>query len=529
MIHSQPSLNTRSYSLLSEARWTVILSIAIATADNFADPDLWVHILTGQTILRTGHIPRLDTYSYSAAGLPWHNHEWLSQVALAFFYAHLGVFGLKLLKILCSTVLMLALAIGISASGASGSMQRMTLILSAVGLATQMQFRPQLFSFMLLSIVMMVLAIEVYRGGVTLWPLIPMFALWANFHGGYIVGLGAMGVAAAVMFVRGFGSAAGKASAIRLGLVTLGCAAATILNPFGVALWTGVATSVRDPLIRQTVNDWVPLPTMMLHVWRESKPQTLQYATPLLMFAGLIAALAMAPDLDDAPLIAVAAIFIGAAFWATRNVALAVIAVTIPLARHASLAMEAPPAIRVGDRLGNAAGAQASGGHGPPAALLAICAAVLALVGGTFSNRLETWKPVPADAVAFMQQHDLHGNVLCQFEWGSYLMWHMGDRVKLFVDTRAELVYPESVRRQYAIFFYGMEGADSLLDAYPHDFVLIGTQTKACQVVMQDPRWHLIYRDATAALFARAPLPGVPPVAGSVAASAAAPANTYFP
>ena len=138
---------------------------------------------------------------------------------------------------------------------------------------------------------------------------------------------------------------------------------------------------------------------------------------------------------------------------------------------------------------------------------MAIFALVLVLVGGTFSNRLETWRPVPRNAVAFMQQHGLHGNVLCQFEWGSYLMWHMGDAIKVFVDPRGELVYPESVRRQYAIFFYGMDGADTLLDKYRHDFVLIGTQTKACQVVMKDPRWHLIYRDATAALFARARFP----------------------
>ncbi len=90
----EPELPRRSP--LSALRWTVVLSIALATADNFADPDLWIHMLTGQTILRTGHIPRFDTYSYSAAGMPWHNHEWLSQLAMAFCYAHLGVFGLKL-------------------------------------------------------------------------------------------------------------------------------------------------------------------------------------------------------------------------------------------------------------------------------------------------------------------------------------------------------------------------------------------------------------------------------------------------
>ena len=220
-------------------------------------------------------------------------------------------------------------------------MQRLTLILSAVALSTQMQFRPQLFTFMMLSVVMASIAIEVYRGDATLWPLIPMFALWANFHGGYVVGLGAMAIAAAVMLVQGWlGDAGGIAAGRRLAVVTLGCAAATIINPFGVSLWTGVAHSVADPLIRQISADWVPLPTMMLSMWRESPQQLLQYVAPLLLFAGFIAAVAMAPDLADAALIAVATIFIGAAFYAARNVAIGVIAVAIPLARHASFALK---------------------------------------------------------------------------------------------------------------------------------------------------------------------------------------------
>jgi hypothetical protein len=521
MIHSHPSLKTQSYSLLSVSRWTVILSIALATADNFAEPDLWIHMLTGQTILRTGHIPRFDTYSYSAAGMPWHNHEWLSQVTLAFCYTHLGVFGLKLLKLICSSVLIVALAIGISASGASGRVQRITLILSAVGIASQMQFRPQLFTFTMLAVVMAVLAIEVYRGGATLWPLIPMFALWANFHGGYIVGLGALLIATGVLFLQGLAHADRMKSARRLGLVMLGCAAATILNPFGVGLWTAVAHSVGDPVIRQVINDWVPLPKMMLSMWRTSKSDLLVDIVPLLMFAAFFAALAMAPDLGDAALSAVATVFIGAAFYATRNVAVGVIALAIPLARHASLALDS--------RAATEAGARPVEGPEPPAAMLAFCSLALVLVGGTFSNRLKTWKPVPVGAVAFMQQHGLHGNLLAQFEWGSYMLWHMRDSFKVYIDPRGELVYTDKEERDYAIFFYGMEGADSLLDAYPHDYVLIGTYSKGCEVVMKDPRWHLIYRDATASLFARAPVPGVEPIASTAPIAAGTPAATYFP
>jgi hypothetical protein len=509
------------YSLLSASPWTVVLSIALATADNFAEPDLWIHMLTGQTTLRTGHIPRFDTYSYAAANMPWHNHEWLSQVTLAFCYAHFGIFGLKLLKLAVTTILIGALAIGISATRASGQVQRLTLILSAVAISTQMQFRPQLFTFMMMAVVMASLAIEVYRGHAVLWPLIPMFALWANFHGGYIVGLGAMAVAAAVFLLQGFlfGDTARKTSAIRLGLVTFGCAAATIINPFGVGLWMGVFHSVNDPLIRQIVADWVPLPKLMLSMLRSDPSQLLSDAAPLLMFAAFVLFVALAPDLEDAALLAVATMFIGAAFWAARNVAIGVIAVTIPLARHATLAFQRGAKLEPG--------AQPVSSDGPPGWMLAICALAVALVGGTFSNRLKTWKPVPVGALTFMQQHNLHGNMLCQFEWGSWVLWHMGDSFKVYIDPRGELVYSDKQERDYAIFFYGQ--SNELLVAYPHDFVLMGTATKGAELVRKDPRWHVLYTDQTGTLFGRATIPGEAPVTGNVAGIDGKPKDTYFP
>jgi hypothetical protein len=400
--------------------------------------------------------------------------------------------------------------------------QRLTLILSAVAISTQMQFRPQLFTFMLIAVVMMALAIEVYRRDATLWPLIPMFALWANFHGGYIVGLGAMGIAAASMFVQGwFGDVDRIASAWRLALVTLGCAAATILNPFGVGLWTGVAHSVGDPLIRQVIADWVPLPKMMLSLWRNSPAELLGDVAPLLMFAGFVAAVVMTPNVEDPALVAVATIFIGAAFYAARNVAIGVIAVAIPLARHASLVLE-----RRAERKSDA---QVAGNDEPPAALMAICAIALALVGGTFSNNLKTWKPMPTGALAFMQQHKLQGNLLPQFEWGSWILWHMGDAFKVYIDPRGELVYTDKQEGDYAKFFYGMEGAEKLLDAYPHDYVLMGVDTKGAALVRKNWHWQVMYQDETAVLFKRLPLHSEPPGYGFAPVPVGKPADTYFP
>jgi hypothetical protein len=428
------------------------------------------------------------------------------------------VFGLKLWKLLVSSVLIVALAIGLSASGAAARIQRLVLILTAVAISTQMQFRPQLFTFMMVSVVMASLAIEIYRGGAPLWILIPLFTLWANFHGGYIVGLGALGVAAAVLFAQGIADTARMKSAWRIGLIALGCAAATLINPFGIGLWTGVAHSVGDPLIRQIVNDWVPLPKLMLHMWRDDPRQLMQDLAPLFLFAAFVATFAVAPDLDDAPLVAVAAIFIAAGIYAARNVAPAVIALAIPLARHAGLALD-----RGKTRTAQEVSAE------PAPALLAVCAVMLALVGGTFSNRLATWKPVPTGALAFIKQHGLHGNMLCEFEWGSYVLWHMSDAFKVYIDPRGELVYTDKMEGDYARFFYGMDGAQSLLDDYPHDYVLMGVDTKGCDLVRKDPRWHLLYSDQTAALFGRNALPGETPVIGNVAGRDGKPSDTYYP
>lgn len=227
-----------------------------------------------------------------------------------------------------------------------------------------------------------------------------------------------------------------------------------------------------------------------------------------------------APDLGDAALLAVATIFIGAAFYAARNVAIGVIAVAIPLARHASLALEHGAEVK--------AEAPADNGE-PPASMIAILAIAVALVGGTFSNRLKTWKPVPTGALAFMQQHKLHGNILPQFEWGSYVLWHMGDAFKVYIDPRGELVYTDQQEGDYAKFYYGMEGADKLLEAYPHDYVLMGVHTKGADMVRKDPRWRLIYQDGTAALFAKASAHDEIPTVGTTADSDGKPADTYFP
>src|SRR3989304_3860337 len=56
--------------------------------------DLWVSLATGQYILTHGEVPITDPFSYTYAGTPWFNPNWLTQAALFGLYEWLGPNGL---------------------------------------------------------------------------------------------------------------------------------------------------------------------------------------------------------------------------------------------------------------------------------------------------------------------------------------------------------------------------------------------------------------------------------------------------
>jgi hypothetical protein len=155
-----------------------------------------------------------------------------------------------------------------------------------------------------------------------------------------------------------------------------------------------------------------------------------------------------------------------------------------------------------------------------------VLAILIAIEAGLFSPRLRTDREYPAGAVAFMQAHQLHGNILNDFDWGEYLIWHE-PQSKVFIDGRFAAAYPFSVIREYLDFYIDYWNSTEALKSYSADFVLISRTRKACDLMKRQPDWKLIYIDRDSELFAKrdsaaARLPREP-VVGHV------PAKSYFP
>lgn len=481
----------RRISLFRYSPALILIAIAAADSQRFADPDLWGHIRFGQAVLAQGHLVLHDPYSYSAPGHLWLNHEWLSEIVMALVYNAGGIVGLKLWKLACSAAIVSFLALGLGETAASTFLQFCVLLLASLALAPQVQFRPQLFTFVLLSALIALLARYQYRGRAPLWLAIPMLALWANLHGGFVMGLAALGIFSAAVLAQDLYRGRGFRRAAMLLAITAASALATLATPYGIGTWRAVLHALGNPYTRQVIRDWQPLHRSFI-LTIEKLPIGVYY---MAIAVGMFAALAVTfiqDQRDDLPLVAIATVFFIAMLTAVRNISISVIATTIPVAHHVALAFRA--------RRPSREPIEMSGAN----QYVVIAAAIfLLVVTGLFSRRLKTEEEYPVGAVAFMKQHHLSGNLVAPFGWGEYAIWHLWPQCRVFIDGRYDTVYPPDVIRDFLNFQYDQGNARDFLRKYPHDFVLVDPTVELEYKRMKTEKaWTVIYRDKTCLLYA---------------------------
>src|SRR6266850_4378529 len=67
--------------------------VSLLAVSPVANNDIWLHLKTGSLILERGHVPQVDSYTFTRAGAPYIAHEWLAQVLFAILYRLGGGMG----------------------------------------------------------------------------------------------------------------------------------------------------------------------------------------------------------------------------------------------------------------------------------------------------------------------------------------------------------------------------------------------------------------------------------------------------
>jgi len=493
-------------SLLRYSPALILFAIVVADARQLSDPDLWGHVLWGRELLAHGSLPRGTPYSYSAPGFLWLRHEWLSEVLMAAMFDKFGPFGLKLLKFTCTAGTICFIVLAESEAVAPAFVQAAILLVVALILAPVMQFRPQLFDFIALAAIIALLTRHDWRGSAPLWVAIPIVAVWSNLHGGFFIGLVAMGVYAATTVVSDI--LAGHGPRRGLGIIAITAAAAastlcTFLIPPARDTWYTLIHSILNPMTHYAIVDWKPL-IATLTTAQSGSIERKYFVVVLFFFAAAVVSVVLTPKGGDTTLVAVAAVMLAAAFAAVRNIPIAAIAIAAVLANHLGLLLRPREAT---------AAARAASVRAMPRAGRLVIEILIAVVAIGFARHSGILSPGidasdnPADAVNFMNNHRFTRNVLTQYSWGQYVIWHGAPGMKVFIDSRYDLAYPPAVIRDYLDLANNMAGGSHTLAAYPHDFVLIERDSPAVKLMDSRRDWRLIYGDDKARLYARADSP----------------------
>ncbi len=280
----QPDTNFESW-LHRGILLLVVLSSALAMSPDIADPDLWGHVQYGFDVLETGAIAETTTYSYTAEGFRWINHENLSEIVMALVVTGFGPSGLLLGKFLLSLSVILAILWFNLKQGVSLLATSMVTLLVAWNLGYHWSFRPQLASFVLFAFLVLLLQHSfagwrdhwhinwlapstfsrgekptvsvpdrIYRRSLWLAPLI--MVVWTNSHGGFVAGLCILLVylacrALEAVCVKG---KSGMAQVRSLAVMATAVALVTLINPYSYRLPMWLIEALGNP--RPEIADW---------------------------------------------------------------------------------------------------------------------------------------------------------------------------------------------------------------------------------------------------------------------------------
>ena len=205
-----------------------------------AEPDIWWHLRNAAYLFQNHTIPRVDTYSFTAAGSPWFNFEWLSEVPFFLGFKAMGLQGILAVYFVVLVLIYAGVYHRTCRAGADCKDATLaTLLAISLGFVS---FGPRTLLFGWLCMVGLLLVLDGFqRTGKGLWLLPPLFAVWINLHPSWVFGVIVLVLTIASGLVEGeWGLVVARRwspeELKRLFLVFAASLAALFVNPFGYKL-----------------------------------------------------------------------------------------------------------------------------------------------------------------------------------------------------------------------------------------------------------------------------------------------------
>ena len=470
-----------------------------------SDTDTWWQLASGKYIWQNHHLPVPDPFSFTTdMGTPLYKgelttrhfnltHEWGMQLIFYLVQATGGFAGLVLFRALLMTLF--CAVVGWLTARRSGSFYRSLAAawVASVFAASFAADRPYLATFVLVALT--VAAFETRRA---LWLLPPVFLIWANLHGGFIMGWAIVSAySAEALYLRLRGKPVPDER--KIWIVSALAILATFWNPNG---WNviDVMRHYRDSPLQISIYEW-NYPAW----WPPDRFNILAAATVALM----LWARRKVRFVDWLLL----AILGGSAATALRNVIFIGFIGPLLFGTYLPEWKRRVPVVL-----------EYAGG-----------AVLLALIGlgiwngRAFQLRAAEWR-YPGEAADFLLAHRVSGRIFNTYEQGGYLMWRLWPQMQVFIDGRAlnESVGADYQRMQFNADTASGKTTNDLLRQYGvntivmNGFDVLGN-LQFLVAALSDPsqkQWKLVYADKKEVIYMREPPAGVQPLPSITALTA---------
>lgn len=444
------------------------------------DGDLPRHLRTGQYILENQTVPDVELFIYPYLNRPYVSHEWLANVI---FYLAFQLAGLAGIIALSAFLLASAFTLLYSDLSARINLRLPVLLLVAWGaLATSLNWaaRPHLISMLLLAL-WLTWADRLRRGeNIPLWYFPALMIFWVNAHGEFIAGmlvLLAYSVGWAVDYLLGE-PAADLTTGKRIWLALIFSAAASLLNPSGIAPWFDLLGFVNNRYLMSRMIEANP-PNFQL-------PELRVVFLLILFSIFLLAAKRERVSAGQAILLTG---FTALCLMAFRNIHLYGIVAPFVLAETLEDARKIPLLNRLESSLRRVERQISGVGW--------IVASTLLLGAFAISNpALYQFSPetFPVDAANWLEKNPPPGNMFNDLNWGGYLEWRLNRPA--FADSVADKT--GEVTLEYETVITLADGWQNIVERYEIQWVVVRNATPLAETLKNEYGWKVLYQDETA-------------------------------
>lgn len=485
------------------------------------DFDFWWHIATGRYIVENSHLPESDLFSYTSELEENKNlfpareavilkQYWLAQIVFYLVYKAFGDMGMILLRSCILMLVILSVYWGLKKAGVKFYIIFPFVFFVYFTTLTYSGERPVLFTIFFSVLVFLLLDDYKTKRAKTIFLLIPLMLLWANMHGGFVLGnviiaVFILGETVDIILKRATYT---KQELLRFYIATVLSIAVSAINPTGFDPFM-IALSPQYNIFETGIQEY----QSVFSLYRD-KIRSIDIGYIVLVVISPIILILRARKMSLSHILLLSGLLF-ASISALRFMIYYVLIGAIVFGRETNHLIVNLFEGSINKRMQKVLPGIFAG--------IILLSSIVYFVGVLkfegFRFEKATKFSVPEGAVDFIEKYQISGNMFNDFGFGGYLTWRLYPWKKNFIDTRS---LNHTLVVEYGWIIEAVESIKGnklpdgklplwkrLIDHYNVNFILIDTLSVQGKVpplllrILESDTWVPVYADLISAIFVR--------------------------